>query len=96
MEKKKLKLDNIKVESFITMSDEDRKTIQGAGKDEAASWLLSGCLTSFRCTPQTILEDRSATWTMSPYLQMCAGNSREQLSAMEACPPCVKIKVGTA
>lgn len=50
MEKKKLKLDNIKVESFITkLNEEDKQTVIGGESQFWCSWLISGCALSFNC-----------------------------------------------
>jgi hypothetical protein len=52
MKKKKLKLNTVKIESFVTtIDDKEKETIGGASGWAVCSLYLSGCLLSATCTP---------------------------------------------
>lgn len=90
MKKTKLKLDNIKVDSFITtLQDSEKGTIQ-AGE---GSWLLSGCLLSLTCPKAPAPNNQSANWTKAPIVQMCdTGASRDIITQLDPqlCPACAR------
>ncbi len=97
MKKNKLTLDHIEVKSFITtISDQEKLTIQGEVQAAAGTFLISGCLTSLRCSPQTVLDDLSGTWTKARHVGICKGNSRNDQTAIDMCPDCVKKQAAVA
>jgi len=91
--KKKLKLSNLNIESFVTsLDDTEKQTIKGQG----GSWLISDCFFSAFCPtkPATIIIDESGTWTKAPrQLQICQSDTPAGLSALGECPACVKRHV---
>jgi hypothetical protein len=72
MKREKLKIDSIKITSFITKLDNvDGNTIQGAennGSGWYCSWYLSGCVLSLECPTA---QAETACWTKAPIAGIC-------------------------